>query len=63
MSVICKGYVLTLKRTLWGVTVFNDWQSSRNRESEEKFPDDIIERHEASILNFWPLSRFVAEVR
>ena len=64
MSVICKGYIPpnTEKNTRWGVTVFNDWKSSRNRESEEKCPDDILERPEALKLNFW-LSRFVAEVR
>ena len=31
----------TEKNTRWGMTVFNDWKSSRNRESEEKCPDDM----------------------
>ena len=64
MSEICKGYVPpnTAKNTHWSLSVFIEWKSSRNRESvEQKYPDDILERPEASKLNFW-LACFVAEV-
>ena len=47
----------TEKNTDWGVTVFNDWKSCRNRESEA-----LTIYSSATKLNFW-LSRFVAEVR
>ena len=46
----------TAKSTKWRVTVFREWTSARN------CPDDILERPEASILDF-QLNRFVAEVR
>ena len=40
ISVICRRYVPpnTEKNTRWGMTMFNDWKSSRNRESEEIMP-------------------------
>ena len=65
MQEIFKGYVPanTAKSTAWGVKVFQDWRSERNRNVlEEQCPSDLFETPDPVQINFW-LSRFVAEVR
>ena len=52
----------TEKNDRWALNVFRKWMSTRNRRSESKCPDDIIQRDDAELLNKW-LSLFVSEVR
>ena len=64
MKEITKGYVPqnTKKNTAWGVNVFVEWIAARNKDGEERCPEDILERANPGNLNHW-LCRFVTEVR
>ena len=61
-----KGPVVpnTAKNTQWAVRVFSVWRTERNKkDSQEKCPEDLLEKQpSAERLNYW-LSRFVLEAR
>ena len=58
----CKGYTPknTERCTQWALRVFHAWRKQRNEHSDEKCPDDLLEKPTLSLLNKW-LPAFVVE--
>ena len=52
----------TENSTKWAMDNFMSWMSNRNKSSEEKCPETLLEDMEPATLNKW-LSTFVAETR
>ena len=53
----------TQKNTSWGVSVFKDWCSSRNQQSLQKCPEDLLSTpHPTRVIDYW-LATFVLEAR
>ena len=53
----------TQRNTSWGVSVFKDWCSSRNKQSPLKCPEDLLSApHPTGVIDYW-LATFVLEAR
>ena len=54
---------VTQRNTSWGVSVFKDWCSSRNKQSPQKCPEDLLSApHPTGVIDYW-LATFVLEAR